>query len=126
MLIISCPCTLLGLRFSRIVSILCSVKLIFDKDLLVLRKIVGGILLLLLIKENFLAKKKELNNSALRLKPVMKPFSRKSGRMHGIFLSFKNNLRIDQYILGLVESCINFLNMRECNIYMHHSFVELR
>ena len=39
--------------------------------------------------------KKELNSSALRLKFVMNLFSWKSGRIHGIFLLFRKDLRID-------------------------------
>lgn len=53
----------------------------FDKDFLVLRKKIG------------LAKKKELNNSDLRLKSVMKLFSCKSGGIHVFFLLLKKKIK---------------------------------
>ena len=49
----------------------------FDKDFLFFRKKIG------------LAKKKELNNSALRLKSVMKLFSCKSGGINVFFFIIK-------------------------------------
>ena len=91
MLIESCPWALFGLRFNRIFSMPCLVSMTFDKYFLVLRKMVGEISLFLIAKKHCLTKK-ELDNSALRLKYVMKLFPWKSGGIHGIFLLFKRGL----------------------------------
>ena len=103
-LIISCSSSLFGSIFSRIFSMreiwTCmkksqsfpmpySVNVTFDKDLSVLSKTLGGVLMLLLIKGTLFDKKTELNNSAFCLKSLINLFSWKSD----IFLLFRKDLR---------------------------------
>ena len=103
-LIISCSSSLFGSIFSRIFSTweiwTCtkksqsfpmpySVNVTFDKDLSVLSKTLGGVLMLLLIKGTLFDKKSELNNSAFCLKSLINLFTWKSD----IFLLFRKDLR---------------------------------
>ena len=66
-----------------------SVNVTFDKDLSVLSKTLGGVLMLLLVKGTLFDKKTELNNSAFCLKSLINLFSWKSD----IFLLFRKDLR---------------------------------
>ena len=66
-----------------------SVNVTFDKDLSVLSKTLGGVLMLLLIKGTLFDKKSELNNSAFCLKSLINLFTWKSD----IFLLFRKDLR---------------------------------
>ena len=66
-----------------------SVNVTLDKDLSVLSKTFGGVLMLLLIKGTLFDKKSELNNSAFCLKSLINLFTWKSD----IFLLFSKDLR---------------------------------
>ena len=86
--------------------------MIFDKDLSVLGCRKEGISLPLPMIEHCLAKK-ELNNLAFSLKLVANLFSSKIGGIQGIFLLLWKDFSTDQYLLGLVDGYINFLDKRE-------------
>ena len=89
-----------------------SVNVIFDKNLWVLPYRTDGSALPLSVSEYYLAKK-ELNNSAFSLKLVTNLFSWKIGGIQGIFLLLWKDFSTDQYVLGLVDGSINFLDKRE-------------
>ena len=57
--------------------------------------------------------KKELSNSAFSLKFATNLFSRKVGGIRGIFLLLWKDFSTDQYVLGLVDGSINFLDKQE-------------
>ena len=110
MLIMSCPCALFGSKLCITFSISFSVNVIFDKDLSVLgcrkREFHYRYLLLSLAK-------KELNNLAFSLKFVTNLLSLKIGGIQGIFLLLWEDFSTDQYVLGLADGSINFMDKRE-------------
>ena len=57
--------------------------------------------------------KKELNNSAFSLKFVTNLSLWKTGGIQGIFLLLWKDFSTDQYVLGLVDGFINFMDKQE-------------
>ena len=71
-----------------------------------------GSTLELFVREHWL-EKKLLNYSVLSLHLVMYVLSWNSGEMQGIFLLFRNDFKIDQYVLELVTGFIIFFEIDE-------------
>ena len=72
----------------------------------------NGSTLELFAREHWL-EKKLLNYSVLSLHLVMYVLSWNSGEMQGIFLLFRNDFKIDQYVLELVTGFIIFFEIDE-------------
>ena len=108
MLIMSCPRALFESKFCITCSISFSVNVIFDKEV-VKRELHYRRLSTI---EHCLAKK-EWNNLVFSLKFVANLFSWKIGGIQGIFLLLWKDFSTDQYVLGLVDGSINFMDKRE-------------